>query len=709
MKEPDAPRWRAFDLGRLLRLARKELNESLRDRRTIFTLILMPLLLYPLLAVAFTQIMAGSKAETATRQYWLGFASEAEARSFSRHLLNGLDVMWHRSLPPGTRLRPDSPQPPQHAPLPILQFRVVKDLREAVQKGRVDLAFRFDPPGRFERPLAERGEVFFRKGDAVGMAALRYVEFLCAEANVYEVSGQQRSSPVSLLPVAQPDLVPPKSTLLPALVPLILILMTITGAVYPAIDLTAGERERGTLEVLVAAPIPRLSVLFAKYVAVLTVAVLTALVNLGTMTATLYAVQMDRAVFQGGLSPLVFIQVLGLLLLFASFFSAVLLTITSFARSFKEAQAYLIPLMLAALMPGMLALFPDLKLGPALAVVPLINVVLLARDVFAGSVSPALAALVTATTLLYAVGALAVAARIFGTEAVLSEQSAWSDFWRRPAQAQDAATPSAALLCLAVMFPAYFLMVGGLSRLELSPAGRLVVMALANVPLFLGFPLASAWLGRVRLRPAFRLRRAGWLGTAAALLLGLSLWPFISELVLALREFGFTSLSPEHLKRSQEVTQQLRRLPPESVVLALAVIPAVLEELFFRGYLFSALLKGRMRPGVVVFATAALFALFHLFLPGAVAVERLPVAFLLGLVLGWVAWRTGSVVPGILLHAAHNATLVLLSYYEPQIAERQWIVSADDHLPAWLLLAAGATAVVAALGVWAARRSEPEA
>ena len=59
---------------------------------------------------------------------------------------------------------------------------------------------------------------------------------------------------------------------LAALVPLILILMTITGAVYPAIDLTAGERERGTLEVLIAAPIPRLGVLFAKYVAVLAVA-----------------------------------------------------------------------------------------------------------------------------------------------------------------------------------------------------------------------------------------------------------------------------------------------------------------------------------------------------------------------------------------------------------------------------------------------------
>src|SRR5204863_6241947 len=102
---------------------------------------------------------------------------------------------------------------------------------------------------------------------------------------------------------------------LAALVPLILILMTITGAVYPAIDLTAGERERGTLEVLVAAPIPRLGLLFAKYVAVVAVALLTALVNLGSMTVTL--VLTGLASRFGGLSVVTLVEVFGLLVLFA--------------------------------------------------------------------------------------------------------------------------------------------------------------------------------------------------------------------------------------------------------------------------------------------------------------------------------------------------------------------------------------------------------
>src|SRR5207253_2564793 len=108
-----------------------------------------------------------------------------------------------------------------------------------------------------------------------------------------------------------------KTVTLAALIPVILILMTITGAVYPAIDLTAGERERGTLEVLMAAPIPRLTLLFGKYVAVLAVALLTALVNLTMMTLTILASGLGSMLFDdSGLTLPLILKVLGLLLLF---------------------------------------------------------------------------------------------------------------------------------------------------------------------------------------------------------------------------------------------------------------------------------------------------------------------------------------------------------------------------------------------------------
>src|SRR6202035_110668 len=121
--------------------------------------------------------------------------------------------------------------------------------------------------------------------------------------------------------------------------------------------------------------------LFAKYVAVLVVAMLTAAVNLTTMLVTLGVTGMGPALLGGqDLGWLRLAEVFGLLLLFAAFFSAVLLALTSFARSFKEAQAYLIPLMLASLGPGLIGMMPGLELDGPLAPAPLINIVLLARD-----------------------------------------------------------------------------------------------------------------------------------------------------------------------------------------------------------------------------------------------------------------------------------------------------------------------------------------
>jgi ABC-type Na+ efflux pump permease subunit len=482
-------------LGRLSRLARKELSEILRDRRTIFTLVLMPLLLYPLLAIAFRQFLLSSKGAEAAPVYRLSlaFRSPAEGTAVIHFLEKG-----ERALEAGGAFRAASgppvagPSPPDREPRPRLQYFEAKDLEAEVLGGVVEVGLRPGPAeGPGWRPGPERAlivvaavyglmrpdgqpwgalgsvaaetmanapelapdwELLYREDSALGLEGVRYLQRLCAAANVHTLDERLRESgarprpvPVRAQPLALHNPGPERSPILAALVPLILILMTITGAVYPAIDLTAGERERGTLEILVAAPVPRLSLLLAKYVAVLTVAMLTALVNLGTMAGTLLVTGVGQVLFGAGLSAATLAQVLALLLLFAAFFSAVLLALTSFARSFKEAQAYLIPLMLLALMPGMLSLIPGLRLNVPLAVTPLLNIVLLARDLFEGTADPGLAAVVVLTTLLYALAAVALAARVFGAEAVLySQHRGWSDLFRRPRRPRPVPAPSAA-------------------------------------------------------------------------------------------------------------------------------------------------------------------------------------------------------------------------------------------------------------------------
>src|SRR5262249_30994772 len=147
---------------------------------------------------------------------------------------------------------------------------------------------------------------------------------------------------------------------------------------------------------------------------------------------TLQISGLAEQVFQRqSLSLVSVVEVFGLLVLFAAFFSAVLLILTSFARSFKEAQAYLVPLMLVSLVPGMLGIVPGMRLEGLLAFVPLLNIVLLARDLFDGTAHPYAAVTVIGSTFLYALSAVALAAHIFGAEAVLySERGSWRNPFR---------------------------------------------------------------------------------------------------------------------------------------------------------------------------------------------------------------------------------------------------------------------------------------
>ena len=687
---------------RVVRLARKELTEILRDRRTILTLVAMPLLLYPLLSVAFLQFAFLGKAEAAGgTTYVCGFSDRAQQAVFYERIRQGHNELERRSKA--------DVEPPSLDAAPIM---TEPELMENLHAGKIDLIVRVPDAEQIAKETP-RGivvdvgaksrrfdcQLVYLAGSPGGLGALTVVDRLLGAANEADLKRWLDLPGAKNIVLLEPARVAIKAkqgdsfASLSSLVPLILILMTITGAVYPAIDLTAGERERGTLEMLVAAPVPRFSLLTAKYIAVVTVAVLTAVVNLVSMVITLQVSGVAKQ-FLGdtGLTAALVIQMFGLLLLFAAFFSAVLLSLTSFARSFKEAQAYLIPLMLGSLGPGVLAMMPGLKLDRQhmeLAVLPLVNIVLLARDLFGGgSLDPLVSAVVVITTLLYAVAALALAARVFGAESVLySEQSGWSDLLRRPSESTAAPTIASALWCLALAVPIHFL-VNGLfqpHKEDLTPDNvgaittRIMGVAIAlSIVLFAGLPALAAYLGRVRPRTGFGLTAPRPAALLAGLVLGFSLWPLVLRFLQ--HEVAVES-------RHEDVVQAMRQTS-ESVAPALMlvtmIIAAITEELFFRGYLFSAL-RARTNAAVTIAVTAILFGLTHVFHAGALGLDRLLPATLLGVILGTVCWISGSIWPGMLLHVCHNAILVLLLQTE---------IARQNEVPlVWV--AAGAVGTVA--------------
>ena len=126
------------------------------------------------------------------------------------------------------------------------------------------------------------------------------------------------------------------------------------------------------------------------------------MVNLVAMTVTIMSSSLHEQLFPG-LSITLVAEIFGLMVLFAAFFSAILLALTSFARSFKEAQAYLIPVMLLAISPGLLSLMPGLQLTGLLAVAPLVQHRVAVARLARGSTTPTMAALAIVSTAVYAV------------------------------------------------------------------------------------------------------------------------------------------------------------------------------------------------------------------------------------------------------------------------------------------------------------------
>lgn len=731
--------------GRLGRLCLKELRESLRDRRTLITLILMPILVYPLLSMAMQRLIVGTASglNADKTEYIIGVQDEQAgslvasalgetASAIRQGVRHSIEIRRPMLANPAAKkiaasnttesdTADNNPEvrenasaiDPQTAGFNIVVAEGIS-LQQALEEGQVDVAVlqvRSETVslGRNGSYPAYQLELSFRDADLRSEAAM--LEFRKAMELVNDTQSLQFRGAlppaVRMISTATGKKVD-AMTSLAGILPLILILMTITGAVYPAIDLTAGERERGTMEAMIATPAPRFLLLLSKYVAVVTVAVLTALANLLACWITLSIGGLGRALLgERGLSLLAIAQILPLLVIFAAFFSAILLAMCSFARSFKEAQAYLIPVMLVSLAPALLTLMPNIEFSTLLGIVPLVNILLLSRDIMTGSPQalPAFAAVFS--TLLYAAAALVVASRLFGAEsATAGSQETWSDLVRRPKRMKELPDLGDLAVYLALMFPVFFILTNLFGQMELSIASKLWINAGILLALFLIAPALVAQYRRLNPRSTFLL--GGWwadsgpvatggsgvsygagvmrgLGVLCGVcLLASGLWVIAFEVLKVLSDFGFGAISIERAEGLEEAKEQFASIPFWMIFVTSALVPALAEEFFFRGYVLSAF-RNRIAPLRAVLYSALIFGLFHVINGSVLSLERFFPTTLLGLALGFVAIRTHSLWPGVLLHAIHNGLLFWLTRFsEKELSE--WFGSTNQHFPPiWIL------------------------
>jgi sodium transport system permease protein len=428
--------------------------------------------------------------------------------------------------------------------------------------------------------------------------------------------------------------------------------MVLLGAFYPAIDVTAGERERGTLETVLSAPIPRLHLLLGKVLAVTVLASVTGLLNLVSMSLALVQVVNLAAPDTALPVPWSRAAATGLVVLPTAFLlAAVFVAVGSLARGFKEAQNLLMPVYFLFFAPAMLGAMGDLPLSPGLALVPGLNVSLLARDIAVGKAGLGTTALVLAATIAGGVVALLAAARLYVSERFLSAADPEPKAGRRGAGAprggparNQPPSPGDALAMFAIGYLLLYFVLIPLQRQGLI-RGLLISQWLG----LFGLSLLYALITRRPPAPAFGLRAPPPLAWAGAALMALGGW-----MVANLIGQWVLSPPPEYIEafRKMLFPETLRRSLLASLFL-FAATPAICEEVFFRGLILRGLLT-RMPPATAIALCAAMFGIYH------VDVYRLVPTTLLGGMLGFIAWRSGSLGPAILAHFLNNAVLVAL-------------------------------------------------
>ncbi len=701
---------------------RKELADTLRDRRTVVAMVLVPMVLYPALMLGSLQAFELQTTQLKQEEYTVG-VDDQDTHDWLRHVIDtdlarrpgarggpAEDLEQRvaeaearqdgkRRGPPGEAVQDDvgaRARVTVYDSPPDIRVKLVSDIPAAIQSEEIHLGLQLAGgiPGATDKPvqlaiIADETDFRGRIAQTAMSGIIDRLNRRLVEENL-EKAGLPVTTiqPIELATINIASAERQSASVIGQIVPLILIIMTITGAIYPAIDLTAGERERGTLETLMVAPVPSVDLIAGKFVVVAMIGMLSALLNLLSIGGTIYLGGLGKMLAPGGgiAIPIhVLPWVLLLLVPLAIMFSALLLAVCSFARSFKEAQNYIMPVMVAAMIPAIVGILPGIRLTAPILVMPVTNIVILTRDLFLGDVNFWHIGWVFGSTSIYAAAAVSIAARLFGQEAVLFSDTASMKtiFIRKFFKPSDTPSAAQAFLLMALLFSLnYFLQIGLSKGTEIN-ATFLSGTATILILLFAGLPLATALYMKVRIASGFHLEFPRFTGILAGVCFGLSTWVlgfWISELVQ-----HWLPMPPEFAARAAALNAQLLQVNPYMILFCLAVVPAFCEEFFFRGFALSGL-RSELGAAIAILVTAVGFAVSH------GSVIRIPFTFAMGLVLALLVIRFRSIWPAMIAHLLHNGITTAVVHEEllrPTAESLGFLIAGESPLPplAWRMTA----------------------
>ena len=217
------------------------------------------------------------------------------------------------------------------------------------------------------------------------------------------------------------------------LLPHLMLIMTALGALYPALDLTVGERERSCLETTLVAPVDRATVVVGKYLAVVLFSLLAFSLNFASMCFTFFHLAVSLRIGDFAISGTAVLMIALAPLLLRAFFGALMMVLALQARSFKEGQSYLMTVYLLAVVPAFVTVVPEASFGPVIAWIPVVNVAFLFRQALAGELTAYVGAVTLITSTIYTATIIALSTMCLRRMEVIAgpESFVRRRFWSR--------------------------------------------------------------------------------------------------------------------------------------------------------------------------------------------------------------------------------------------------------------------------------------
>lgn len=653
-------------------LYKKEILDIFRDKKTMLVMVLVPILLYPLLFLGATYVasMVLTNQEQATYNIAFGpMEEEEEIREIMEQAEEDEGYLF--CIVKTKQWEKDLKDKKIHAYI----TRKVKEEQKVYEihylsnvSGSVTGAQRMQEVlGKYREQL--RIERLEEQG--LDVSALLYP----LEQELVDCATEQESF----------------GSMIGMLVPFLMIVSILMGAIYAAIDVTAGEKERGTLETLLTLPVSNFSLIISKFFAVSTIAALSALLNfvsMGIIGVFLYQSfspgSQSGAEIQWHSFLVAIILVIVCVLVFAMFLSALCMCICIFTKSFKEAQNYSTPLLIVVMLTGYLGFLPNIELNSVYAVIPVANIVLLVKDIFSFQYNFSNLFLVLITNIVYSFLAVWLMSKMYNSEKILFGEGGTLKLFERRANMKKGQMPGLGDACLLLAVSVLLMFyVGGVATMRLGFWGILVQQMC-----FLILPLVFAWYIKSDGKVLFSLGKPGIRGIFGSLFLWAGCYALMTGFSTVLSKWF-----PGDVKGLEEQAKMFLEQPKWALVLMVAVCPAICEEVLFRGFLFGTM-KDKWRPWKAIVVSGLIFGIYHMSVLKAILIS------FLGMALAYSVYCTKSIFCSVLMHLCNNTVAVLAMLYPERIEKVLDIFMAEgmgETTVLFLLLVLGAAGVMAGI------------